>query len=232
MFLRTLILLKNDFLLLFRYGIIIAYSLAVAFYAGAIIYAGSLMPSWMIGLIIISEPSVFGFFFLGGLMMLEKSEDVRSSLAITPISALEYFIAKAISLTIIAIIAVIILSVLSYNEINWPMLILVVILISVQFIALSVPAALYFKNLSSYLMGSVAIIMPLILLGMLAFFDPMPKWAIIIPSASQFKLLLIATGAGSASIFEIVAMFIVVLIIFFASIWLAIKLLERELGRK
>ncbi len=229
---RLLTLLKNDFLLLFRYGIIAAYSVVIAFYIGAFIYAGSLMPSWMAGLIIIMEPSVFGFFFLGALMQLEKSEDVRSGLAITPISAMEYFLAKAISLTLIGLLAVIILVNFTHNEINWVMLITIVILTSVQFIAIGVPAALFFKTLSGYLLGSVTIVMPLLLLGMIAFINPMPFWALFIPTTAQFKLILLGTGAGSATILEISIMFIVVIITLIFSILLAIKTLEKELGRK
>lgn len=224
-------LLKNDFRLLFRYKIIFAYMFVIVFYAAALIYTGNLMPSWMIGMIIIMEPSVFGFFFLGGLIQLEKSEDVRIALAITPISAMDYFIAKATSLTAIALLAVIILVNLTHNEINWIMLVAIVILTSIQFIAIGIPAAIYFKTLSGYLMGSVAFMMPIILFGVFAFFDPMPTWAIIFPTASQFKLILIATGASSASMLEISAMFFVAIITLVASVWLAIRTLKKELGK-
>jgi len=77
---RVLPLLKNDIRLLIRYGIIAVYGFVVAFYVALILYAGDLMPAWLIALIIITEPTAFGFFFLGGLMQLEKSEDVRSAL--------------------------------------------------------------------------------------------------------------------------------------------------------
>ncbi len=229
---RLLPLLKNDIRLLVRYGIIGVYAVVIAFYVALILYAGDLMPSWLIALIIITEPTAFGFFFLGGLMQLEKSEDVRAALAVTPVSALDYFFSKAISMTAIALIAVFILVSVTNNNINWVMLFAIITLTSVQFLAIGVPAALYFKTLSGYLMGSVTYVMPILLLGIFAFIDPMPAWAIIFPTASEFKLILIATGAGSASVPEIVAMFVVVIITFFASIWLAKKSLEKELGAK
>ncbi len=229
---RLVTLLKHDIRLLYRYGILAAYGFVVIFYVGLIVYAGELMPAWAAGMIVIMEPSAFGFFFLGGLMQLEKSEDVRAALGVTPISALDYFVSKAISLTAIALIAVVIIVNFTPNQINWVMLMSIVTLTSVQFLAIGVPAALYFKTLSSYLMGSVTFLLPILLLGMLAFIDPMPAWAIIFPTASEFKLILIATGAGSASMLEIFAMFVVVVITFLASIWIAKKSLEKELGTK
>ncbi len=229
---RLVTLLKHDIRLFYRYGILAAYGFVVVFYVGLVIYAGELMPAWAAGMIVIMEPSAVGFFFLGGLMQLEKSEDVRAALGVTPISALDYFISKAIGFSAIALIAVFILVSFTPNEINWVMLFAIVTLTSVQFLAIGVPAALYFKTLSSYLMGSVTFLLPIILLGLFAFLDPMPAWAIIFPTASEFKLILIATGAGSASTPEIIAMFVVVIITFFASIWLAKYSLERELGTK
>ena len=229
---RFLAVVKNDAKLMFRYGILAAYSVVVIFYVAILIYIGKMMPVWMIGMIIIMEPSVVGFFFLGGMMQLEKSEDVRNALGVTPVSAMDYFWSKAISLTLLALVAVSVLVSFTHNDINWPMLFFVVFLTSVQFLAIGVPAALYFKTLSGYLMGSIAYVMPILLLGMFAFFDPMPAWAIIFPTASQFKLIFIATGAGSAPMIEIIAMFTVVIITFFASIWLAKISLEKELGTK
>jgi len=229
---RLLPLLKNDMKLLIRYGIIAVYAFVVAFYVAAIIYMGELMPAWLIALIIITEPTAFGFFFLGGLMQLEKSEDVRSALAVTPVSALDYFFSKAISMTAIALIAVFVLAIVTNNNINWLMLFAIVTLTSVQFLAIGVPAALYFKTLSGYLIGSITYVVPILLLGMFAFIDPMPVWAIIFPTASEFKLILIATGSGTASTPEIIAMFVVVFITFLASIWLAKNSLEKELGTK
>ena len=227
-----LTLLKNDIKLIYRYGILAAYSFVVILYVALLIYAGKYMPAWAIGMIIIAEPSAVGFFFLGGLMQLEKSEDVRSALGITPVSALDYFFSKAISMTAIALIAVSVLVFFSGNNINWIMLFAIVTLTSVQFLAIGIPAAIYFKTLSGYLIGSITYVMPILLLGIFAFIDPMPAWAILFPTASEFKLILVATGASSAATWEIVAMFIVVFITFLVSIWLAKKSLEKELGRK
>ncbi|VAW22071.1 hypothetical protein MNBD_ALPHA12-883 [hydrothermal vent metagenome] len=229
---RLLPLLKNDIKLLIRYGILTVYGFVVAFYVALIIYAGDLMPAWLIALIIITEPTAFGFFFLGGLMQLEKSEDVRSALGVTPVSALEYFFSKAISMSAIALIAVSVLVFFTGNNINWIMLFAIVTLTSVQFLAIGIPAAIYFKTLSGYLIGSITYLMPILLLGIFAFFEPMPVWAILFPTASEFKLILVATGASSASTWEIIAMFIVVFITFLASIQLAVNSLQKELGYK
>ena len=48
------------------------------------------LPDWAAAFIIFTDPAALGFFFLGALMMLERSEGVRTALATTPLSLLDY----------------------------------------------------------------------------------------------------------------------------------------------
>lgn len=106
-------LIQNDFRLQWRYRIIAAYIVVVALYATVIISAQDALPNWAIAILIYSDPAVLGFFFLGGLMMLEKGENVRAALAMSAISPTQYLAAKSISLTFIALGAVMVLALLS-----------------------------------------------------------------------------------------------------------------------
>lgn len=56
-------------------------------------------------LIILSDPSVLGVTFIGGLLLLEKRERTLQSLFVTPLTVDEYFIAKITSLTLLALVA-------------------------------------------------------------------------------------------------------------------------------
>ena len=55
---------------------------------------GPHLPAWAPAFIIFTDPAALGFFFLGALMMLERSEGVRTALAVTPLSAADYLTAK------------------------------------------------------------------------------------------------------------------------------------------
>lgn len=228
--LGTLIL--HDARLQMRYGIYFAYAFVIGFYVLALIYGGPYLPAWVPALIIFTDPSVVGFFFLGALMMLEKAENTRNALAITPVSAANYFWAKTATLTSMALIAVSVLTPFLHQGANWPMLAATVVLTSVFFLGLAMPAAFYFKTVTSYLIGAGGFITPIVLPGFLALMDPIPQWAIIIPTVSQFRLILIATGAGTASTLELTMMFAILFLATAGSVWFAIHSVEKELGSK
>ncbi|MEX0957193.1 MAG: hypothetical protein WDZ83_18520 [Rhizobiaceae bacterium] len=229
---RLATLIGLDARLQFRYGVYYAYAFVIVFYALIIFYAGDWLPAWAIGVVVYTDPAVVGFFFLGALMMLEKAEGARSALAVTPVSSAIYLWSKAITLTVVAVIAVTVISSLIHGGVNWTLLIVATALTSIQFIGIGVPIARRFRTVTSYLIGSAGLLVPVVLPGALALYDPMPTWAIIIPAASQLKLILIGLESGTASALEIAAMLSVAALAAAASVWWGIRDLEKELGRK
>lgn len=130
---RLATLIAHDARLQFRYGIYFAYAFVIGFYVLALTYGGPYLPSWVPALIIFTDPSVLGFFFLGALMMLEKAENTRNALAMTPISAGNYFWAKTATLTTMALGAVAVLTPFLHQGTNTPMLLAIVALTSIMF---------------------------------------------------------------------------------------------------
>lgn len=225
-------LIAHDTRLQFRYGIYYAYGFVIAFYIFIFVTIGAYIPGWATAVIIYTDPAAVGFFFLGALMMLEKAEGVRTALAITPVSAAEYYWSKTIPLTALALVAVTLLAMFLHEAANIPMLALIVMLTSVHYLGLGVPIAQYFKTVTSYLIGAGGILLPIIGPGFIALLDDMPVWAIIIPSASQLRLILIATGDRSAEAWELIAMFGVSAIAAALTAWWAINRLQLEFGQK
>lgn len=226
-------LLLNDFQLQWRYRIIAAYTVVIGLYAAIIIFLGSALPHWVTAIIIYSDPAVLGFFFLGGLMMLEKSENVRTALAMSPITAAQYLGTKTISLTTLAVVAVCLLAIAA--QLTWQNIVLVAfatICTSIMFIAAGAVAALKFKTVSGYLIGSVPIITPLVAPAALLLFEPLPLLFYAIPPVAQLKLLLISFDQASPTtpllLVCILSCFFAAVISFIAS---AI-FLKQELGSK
>ncbi len=60
---------------------------------------------WAVPIIVFSDPSILGFVFIGGMVMLEKSQGILRYLAVTPLSAGEYILAKLLSLGLLAEVA-------------------------------------------------------------------------------------------------------------------------------
>ncbi|MCB9994663.1 MAG: hypothetical protein H6873_13530 [Hyphomicrobiaceae bacterium] len=214
-----------------RYGIYYAYGFVIAFYVLALIYLAPYFPDWLPAIIIYSDPAAIGFFFLGALMMLEKGQSTRMALGVTPVSATDYFSAKAISLAAISLVAVLILSFFFAGPVDHALLLVAATITSVQFIALGVPTALYFRTVTSYLMGAAGVFTPFVLPAGFAFFDHLPLWAMLWPPTAEFRLILDATGARTDTMTDLLILFAVSLAGTALAIWFAIHRLEEEFGR-
>ncbi len=227
----VLTLAAHDARLQYRYGIYAAYAFVVAFYVLVLTLGGPHLPAWVLGAIIYSDPAAVGFFFLGALMMLEKAEGVRTALAAAPVSAVAYFGAKALTLTGLSLLACSLLLVVTQHVATAPLLLATVALTSLAYLGIGAPIALRFRTVNAYLIGGGGLLTPVILPAVLAFIDPMPAWAMFIPPAAQARLMLVATGYGSASAVETAIMLLVATITAGAAIAYAIRDLKREFGK-
>ncbi len=224
-------LIRHDATLQYRYGIYAAYAFVVAFYVVVLTLGRGLLPAWGVGLVIYTDPAAVGFFFLGALVMLEKGEGVRTALAVTSLRAATYLAAKVATLGSISLGASAIL-ILVHGEVANPALLLVAVaLSSLAFIGLGIPIALRFRTVNGYLVGSASFLSPIIALAGLALLEPMPVWMALWPPVAQFRLVLVATGYGTASAAEIAAMLVVSIATAAGMLVWATAALRTELGK-
>jgi fluoroquinolone transport system permease protein len=224
------VLVRQDITLQYRYGIYAAYAVVVVLYVGILLSARERLPDWATAFIIFSDPAALGFFFLGALMMLERSEGVRVALATTPLSPTDYLWAKMLTLTGFALVACLAL-ILAHGSGNLVLLFAAVALTSIQFIGIGVPIALRFRTVSGYLMGSAGFLTPVIAPAFLALLDPFPLWLAIIPSVSQLRLMLVATDAATAAPQDMILMFAICLAAAILGLLVARRALATEFGR-
>lgn len=229
---RLATLLAHDARLQFRYGVYAAYAVVVLFYAAVFYLGGAIMPRWLLALVIATDPSVVGFFFLGGLMLLEKAEAARMALAMAPVTAGEYLIAKTATLTAVALVAVVILGLLVPGGVDWPVYLIATVAASVQFVGLGALFALRFRTVTGYLIGSAGLMLPIILPGFAAFLDPMPVALSVLPFAATLRLFMVALGAAGAAPWQIGVMLAVAVAYAAAGFWIGVRALEKELGAK
>lgn len=223
-------LIAHDIRLQYRYGIYAAYGVVVAMYSALLLTFGSQVPSWALAVLIFTDPAALGFFFLGALMMLERGEGVRTALAVTPVSATSYLAAKVVTLTGMAVLSCLAIIAAHPGASNFPLLIAAVVLTSTQYVGLGVPIALRFRTVSGYLLGSAAILTPLIAPAILALLEPFPGWLLVIPAVAQQRLLLIATGTPASAIETSVALAVAVAASA-AALALGQSFLRRDLGK-
>lgn len=228
---RALTLLGHDLRLQYRYGIYYAYAFVLVFYVGVLIYAAPWLPAWVVGFLVYSDPAVVGFFFLGALMMLERSEMSRMALAVTPLEAGDYLVAKSASLGALAVAASVLLAALSKGPVDWLLFVPAVTLTALSYLWFGVPIARRFRTATGYLIGSAGYLLPLVLPAALAFLDPMPRWAMVWPPAAQLKLLIAGLESQPLAAGDLLVLFAAALAGLVLTGWLALAALRKEFGR-
>lgn len=89
----------------FKYGFYLLYVLISLLYSGMLLISPVQIQREAAAVIIMSDPAALGFFFIGGLVLLEKGEGLHSYLAIIPVTTGEYILAKVFSLSFISTLA-------------------------------------------------------------------------------------------------------------------------------
>ncbi|HEV7275122.1 MAG TPA: hypothetical protein VGN80_02435 [Devosiaceae bacterium] len=228
---RLQTLLVHDARLQFRYGIYAAYGVVVVFYVAVLVWTAPWLPAWAPAVVIFTDPAALGFFFLGALLMLERSEGVRPALAVSPVSPAEYLLGKLATLTTVSVVAAAVLVAVLHRPADPLLLLLTVALTAIQYIGIGMPIGLRFRTVNGYLIGSAGFLLPLIGPGFLALLEDMPLWLALIPAVSQLRLLLVATGAAAASAGELALMLAVCAAAAAGGCWVALRALRREFGR-
>lgn len=98
-------LLKQDIIFQFRHRFYYAYFFIIAVYFSILMNVEGVIKEFLTVIILFSDTTVLGFFFVGGLLLLERDQNILQSLFVTPIKLYEYLFSKAFSLTILAMAA-------------------------------------------------------------------------------------------------------------------------------
>lgn len=94
-----------------KYGFYLLYSFLTVFY---LIILFSLPEAWRskaVSFLIFSDPAAMGLFFMGAVVLLEKSQKIPCAFAVSPLRAAEYIISKVVSMGIIGMAAAALLAV-------------------------------------------------------------------------------------------------------------------------
>lgn len=104
-------LVRWDMKFQIRYGFYGLYGFLTALY---LLLLFSLPEAWRkaaAALLIFSDPAAMGLFFMGAIVLLEKSQRIPSLLAVSPVTPLKYVGSKAISLSLLALLVAAVLAI-------------------------------------------------------------------------------------------------------------------------
>lgn len=99
-----------------KYGFYFLYGILTPLYVFVLL---SMPQPWQknaAALLIFSDPAAMGLFFMGAIVLLEKSQRVPCAFAVSPVRAMEYVIAKVVSLGAIALVSAAILAIAAKVE--------------------------------------------------------------------------------------------------------------------
>jgi fluoroquinolone transport system permease protein len=94
-----------------RHGIHLVYLIVTLLYIALIRFVPDTARHAVAALIIISDPVFIGFFFIGGMLFLERSDRTHLAIAITPLTTPEQLTARILGLTLLGTLSATILSI-------------------------------------------------------------------------------------------------------------------------
>jgi fluoroquinolone transport system permease protein len=112
---------------------------------------------WLLPAIVFGNLATTTFYFVAGLVLLEKAEGSLVALVVTPLRTPEYLASKTLTLTAIALVENLILVVLFYGAgFNWGWLALGIVLASAAYVLSGFIAVSRYRAINEFLMPSVA----------------------------------------------------------------------------
>jgi fluoroquinolone transport system permease protein len=113
--------------------------------------------------VIFSDPSVLGLFFIGGMLLLEKEQGILQSIVVTPLESMEYVISKVMSLSIVALFAGVLISLLAYSgSVNYLYLVMGILLTSFFFTQIGILIACRSRGINEFFLRMVPWMLALI----------------------------------------------------------------------
>ncbi|XEC94683.1 ABC transporter permease [Paenibacillus tarimensis] len=147
--------LKYDMKLQIRHGFYLAYLIVSSAYI-ALLY--SLPDSWREPAAIFvtfSDPSVLGFYFIGGIVLLEKGQGIYDSLFVTPYRTHEYLLSKILSLSLLSLLSTLAIHLSVFgSDTQLPGFIIGTVLTSLFFTLIGLGVAVRSKSLNGFFMRS------------------------------------------------------------------------------
>jgi fluoroquinolone transport system permease protein len=106
-------LVMGDIYFQIKYGFYFVYMVFTLFYICLLFAFPVSIRGKSVSILIYSDPAAMGLFFMGAIILLEKSQRVLNSIAVSPVRVSQYILSKVISLGIIGTLVGVILTLFS-----------------------------------------------------------------------------------------------------------------------
>jgi fluoroquinolone transport system permease protein len=187
---RTLSTVAHDIRFQLKHGFYYAYAFVSILYILLIRVMPREAREYVSVIILMTDPAVLGFFFIGGIILLEKGQNIFASLFTTPLKAGEYIAAKLLSLTLLSLLSSAAIAFFATpGGFDPGLLILSIVPTSVFFTLLGIVLAVRVKTINGYILASPFFMTPFILplFGFMKFYSS-PVYSLL-PGYGSLQLL-------------------------------------------
>lgn len=158
---RLISSLKQDITFQYRHGFYYAYLVVTIIYIFILKFLPASYQNDFLVFVIFSDTSILGYFFIGGIVLLEKGQGILNNIFITPLRLYEYIISKALSLSFLSLLASITIVFFTHcPPINLSLFMAGVFLSNLCFTFLGLAISARSVNVNSYLLTASLIIIP------------------------------------------------------------------------
>lgn len=166
----------NDIQLQWRNGFYAVTAIMLVFWALLRTQAGRFDMAWLVGIFIVGNLIVNGFYFIAALILLERDEGTLTAQAVSPLRSMEYLLSKAISLALLAWVENLVIVLLFIGfEFNWALMIFGLLTCVLIYLFLGLVMVAQFDSLNGFLMPSV-LANAFLALPMLAYIGGWEHW--------------------------------------------------------
>lgn len=208
---RLVTVVRYDILFQFRNGFYLVYLIISAIYIGILCSIPESHRLLVTYALVFSDTSILGLTFVGALLLLEKQQNVLSSLFVTPLQVREYLTGKVISLSLLALVASMAILLVPSGWVQSVGLVVVgIVLGSSFFILLGIIVGARVSSMNGFIFGIMAstFMFALPLLGYFNVYDAW--WLYLLPTRAT--LLLFESSLRPLSTSELVYAFATLLV--------------------
>lgn len=186
---RLLNVIKGDIKFQFKYGFYFIYVVLSIVYIFLLLAIPESFKDKTSVILIFSDPAAMGMFFMGAIILLEKSEQVLNSVAISPVKPEEYIIAKIISIGFISTLAGFIIAIAAGRQ-NLIIVVIGIFLSSAFFTMLGIIVGTMVVSLNQFFVVTTPFEIICFLPAMLVLFGENHSYLMIHPGSILIKMIM------------------------------------------
>nr|WP_288977150.1 ABC transporter permease [uncultured Blautia sp.] len=149
-------LVQKDIFFQWKYGFYYIYALISIIYICVLNSLPEAYKNDVSTVLVFSDPAAIGLFFMGAIILLEKSQRILNAVAISPVKVMEYIFSKVIALAIISSIVSVVIAI-STGMSNILLVIIGTVLTSIIFTLIGIIAATQIQSLNQFMFISLII---------------------------------------------------------------------------